>query len=79
MEQFRRNAREGNRFVASTQTALDSTKDILVRAKEIALQGNNSTLTTEARSTLAREVEQLAEAMLGYANTGVNGEYLFAG
>ena len=62
------------------ETALESVTNLLQRASELAVQGNNGTITQTARDGIAAEVDQLLEQMLALANTqDSNGEYLFGG
>jgi flagellar hook-associated protein 3 FlgL len=60
--------------------ALSGVVDALQRANELALQGNTGTLSNDARSSLALEVQQLLEQVKNLANTqDSNGAYIFAG
>jgi flagellar hook-associated protein 3 FlgL len=62
------------------ETALKSVSDLLVRAKEVAVQGGNDTLGAGDRKALATEMQALRDQMLSLANTkDSNGNYLFAG
>ncbi len=58
---------------------LDSAENLLVRAKEIAINGINGSLSVEEMQTLADEVAQLQSELLDIANAQVDGKYLFAG
>mgnify|MGYP003873904181 CR=1 FL=1 len=61
-------------------TTLQSVSDLLVRAKEVAVQGANDTLSAGDKKTLAAEMQALRDQMLSLANTkDSNGNYLFAG
>ena len=61
-------------------TTLQSVSDLLVRAKEVAVQGANDTLSTGDKKTLAAEMQALRDQMLSLANTkDSNGNYVFAG
>ena len=61
-------------------TTMQSVSDLLVRAKEVAVQGANDTLSTGDKKTLAAEMQALRDQMLSLANTkDSNGSYLFAG
>ena len=54
--------------------------DVLQRARELAIQGNNGSQTNETRAFIAEEIDQLGEELLGLANTtDSSGEFLFAG
>jgi flagellar hook-associated protein 3 FlgL len=79
IDQYKTNIMTAEQNLKQTETVLGSVKDLMVRAKEIALQANNSTLSDEARETLAAEVNQLSQQLLGLGNSEVNGEYLFSG
>ncbi|MCU0972234.1 MAG: flagellar hook-associated protein FlgL, partial [Gammaproteobacteria bacterium] len=62
------------------ETALASVTDLLQRANELAIQGNNATASPNDRAAIAAEVDQLLEQMLALANTrDSNGEHLFGG
>ena len=61
-------------------TTMQSVSDLLVRAKEVAVQGANDTLSAGDKKTLAAEMQALRDQMLSLANTkDSNGNYLFAG
>ena len=62
------------------EIVLQSVGDLIVRAKEVALQGANDTLNAGNRDALAKEMQALRDQMLSLANTkDSNGNYLFAG
>ena len=61
-------------------STLRSVSDLLVRAKEVAVQGANDTLSAGDRKALATEMQAVRDQMLSLANTkDSNGNYLFAG
>ena len=61
-------------------TTLQSVSDLLVRAKEVAVQGANDTLSAGDKKALGAEMQALRDQMLSLANTkDSNGNYLFAG
>jgi flagellar hook-associated protein 3 FlgL len=61
-------------------TTLNSASNLLVRAKEIAVQGANDTLSLPDRKALATEMQALRDQLLSLANTkDSNGNYLFSG
>ena len=54
--------------------------DIMHRVRELAIQGNKSTLTSVDRASIATEVRENLDALLALSNTrDSNGEYLFSG
>ena len=68
-----------NRLQGEDST-LSSVSDVLIRAKEIAVQANNDTLSPDNRKALGVELQGLRDQMLSLANTrDSSGNYLFAG
>lgn len=65
--------------LGATDTALNDMSGIVDRAREIAVEAANGTLTSDERIDLEKEVEQLRERMLAAANTRSNGDYVFGG
>ena len=62
------------------ENVLASGADILVRLKELAIQGSNNTLSAMDRDILATEVQSLREELISIANTrDVQGNSIFAG
>ncbi len=68
------------RRLSATDVALESISNLVVRARELALQGSNSTFNPEDRAILATEVRELAASFSGLADSrGSDGERLFGG
>ena len=68
-----------NRY-ATEEGALTSASDILVRARELAIQASNATVSSEDRKIIAIEVDGLKSELLALANAkDVNGQAMFAG
>jgi flagellar hook-associated protein 3 FlgL len=79
-KQFLSNMGFARSRLETQETALASVTDLLQRANELAIQGNNATASASDRAAIAAEVDQLLEQMLALANTrDSNGEYLFGG
>lgn len=79
IEQFFRNLNRAETNWAQIESAVGDMHSLLVRAKELAIQGNNETLGDSEREALAEEVNQLSQQMLSLGNTQIAGEYIFAG
>ncbi len=80
INQYQDNANRASQRLALEEDALSGGINLLQRAKELAIQGNNDMLTASDRGAIAAEVRQLLDEMVGLANsTDSNGEYLFAG
>lgn len=62
------------------ETALTNGSDLLVRIKELALQGANATLSAKDREIIAVEVKGLRDELLSIANSrDEHGNSVFAG
>ncbi|GAB4387915.1 MAG: hypothetical protein Kow0025_04210 [Thermodesulfovibrionales bacterium] len=78
-DQFARNIDEAVSRLSFTEVVLQSVSENLMRSKELALKASNSTETAESRKGIAAEVENLRDQMLNYANSQLNGRYIFSG
>ena len=68
-----------NRLQGEDST-LSSVSDLLIRAKEIAVQANNDTLSPDNRKALGVELQCLLDQILSLANTrDSSGNFLFGG
>jgi len=80
LEQYERNALAVTQRLRSTETVLTSVVDGMQRVRELVVQGNNGSQTSETRTMIASEIAQVREELLQLANSqDANGEYLFAG
>lgn len=61
------------------ESSLQQASDLMANAKELAMQGGNGSLGAEERATLARQVRDLHDQLVGIANTKGTSGYLFAG
>lgn len=70
-------------YITSTlehqDSTLESANSILVRAKEIATQGANGSLSYEDRALLSNEVFALRDQLVSLANTTFQGRYIYGG
>jgi flagellar hook-associated protein 3 FlgL len=77
--QYKTNIDEAIGWLNTTDTALGSTSDLLSRARELAVEGANDTLSGQDRSAIADEVDQLLEQSAQVGNTAYGSRYIFAG
>jgi flagellar hook-associated protein 3 FlgL len=77
--QYGRNVEQVRSRLATAEDSIRTANDVLVRAREVAIQGANGTLDAGARSILAQEVESLVEEMLAAGNARNTGAWIFAG
>lgn len=79
-EQFTSNARLAEAFLNTTDHALEDLTDILMRAKEIAInQSSSASSTPESRLGVAEEVTQLFQRAVSTANRRVGDRYVLGG
>ena len=61
------------------ESSLQQASDLLASAKEIAVQGGNGGLAASDRASLAKQVKDLKDLLVGVANTQGTTGYLFGG
>lgn len=85
----RSDIRATDRFISSLSTAgdrlsnqdayLDQAENLMVRAKEVAINAINGSVSEADLKTLADEVGYIKTEMLSIANAQVGGQYIFGG
>ncbi len=79
-EQFQRNSDMAFNRLQLEDSVLNSVSLLLNRSREVAIQGNNSSITDNDRKLLATELKQRLDELLSLANTrDTNGEYIYSG
>lgn len=79
-KQYQRNADAAESRLQVEEGALDSMVDLLQRARELMVQAANGSQNAATRGSIATEVREILDTMVGLANTkDANGEYLFSG
>ncbi|MDH5671844.1 MAG: flagellar hook-associated protein FlgL [Myxococcales bacterium] len=63
----------------AADAALDEVSGTLQRARELALQAANSTVSSGDRGSIAGEIDSLRELVVSLANTEAAGRYVFGG
>lgn len=66
-------------FLVFQDDIVSQANDLLIRAKEVAQQGANETLSSFARSQLAEEVYQIRDQMASLANSSYQGKFVYGG
>ncbi len=77
--QYRRNVDDSQAYLATVDSTISATNEIFQRARELAIQGSNDTLTPDNRRHLLEEAKSLFEQLAAVANTTFRGEYVFSG
>ena len=79
-EQYKVNNQTADESIKLSETQLDAVTEAIHQVKTLAINGLNSSLRDSDRASLATEVRQRFEQVLGLANaTDGDGLYLFAG
>ncbi len=79
IEKYQRAIDEGIAFLKSQESTLASVQDLIARAKVLAIQSVNATQNAETRKTIAKEIGNILDTILGLANSQLGEKYLFAG
>jgi flagellar hook-associated protein 3 FlgL len=79
IEQYRRNTTAARARVDTEEAVLNQLTDLLIRAKELAVQEGSSTGTAVTRAATAGEVTRIIDQVVQLGNAQVGSEYLFAG
>jgi len=78
-EQYSKNADDAVSWLDMTESSLAELNNVLQRAREIAVQGANGTLSDEDKQKIAEEIEQLKQHVLQVGNNKYADRYIFAG
>lgn len=79
VDQYLRNIDTADRNWRQIESTISEMNELLISAKEKAIQGNNGTMSDSDRELLAEDIHQKAEQLLALGNTQISGEYIFAG
>ncbi len=78
--QYQSNSDRAQGRLELEEATLESMGNIIIRAKELAVQGNNDSNSLTDKQAIAQEIGQLRDAVFSLANTrDGGGEYIFAG
>ncbi|MFO7802305.1 MAG: flagellar hook-associated protein FlgL [Desulfovermiculus sp.] len=78
-ERFDKNISRANTNLANVDGVLDKVSNSLIKVKEHGIHFINGSLNDDDRETIAGQVSELKEEVLGLANSQVGNDYLFSG
>ncbi len=78
-DQYSRNIQTGTSWLSQMDSSMSEMNNVLVRAKELAVQMSNGTYDAGQRQAAALEVAQLRNQMIALGNTQIAGKYIFGG
>ncbi|MCD1573193.1 flagellar hook-associated protein FlgL [Agromyces mediolanus] len=78
--QYARNIQDGNAWLSTIDSALQSTTSLLGRARDLTLQGaNDGALSQTQKDAIAAELDAVRDLLLAQANSSYAGRQVFAG
>ncbi|TFD21758.1 flagellar hook-associated protein FlgL [Cryobacterium sp. TMS1-13-1] len=77
--QYSRNANDGDNWLTTIDSAMSATSDIMIRVRDLTVQGTNGAINATAKEAIAVELEGLKAELLTQANTTYVGRSVFAG
>lgn len=78
--QYSSNMTAAQNSLNQEEVTLNSVNTVLLRVQELAVQAGNGSLNADDRASIAAELEQRENELLGLVNTkNARGEYLFSG
>ena len=79
-EQFLSNSKLAENYLNNTDHAMDDLSEIVMRAKEIAInQASGASSTQDTRMAVAEEIKQLYERAIATGNRRIGDRYIFGG
>jgi flagellar hook-associated protein 3 FlgL len=78
-EAWGRNIDDSLTWMNTTDRALGQALEVVQRARELAVQGGNGTLSAESRALIAAEVESLKSQFVEIGNSSLAGRHIFGG
>lgn len=78
-DQYTSNIGDAKGWLATVDSALDNTTDLLTRVKDLALRGASAGLSQANKDAIATELDGLKQDLLREANTTYSGRSIFAG
>ncbi|WP_102273788.1 flagellar hook-associated protein FlgL [Cytobacillus massiliigabonensis] len=79
IQQYQRNIGEVQKWVDSTDSALDNAISALQRIRELTVKASNDTHEKDQREAITKEIEQLKGQLESIGDTEVGGQYIFNG
>jgi flagellar hook-associated protein 3 FlgL len=79
IDQFEKNIETGLGFIKSAESAINAVQTAMYSIVSLTEQGASETNGANERALLADRIEATREEILNYANTEINGRFLFGG
>ncbi|MDH4028865.1 MAG: flagellar hook-associated protein FlgL, partial [Nitrospirota bacterium] len=79
VEQYKRNVNEGTGRLGFMENLINSARDIINRARELAVSESSDTSTVQTRDITSKEINNLYGELLSIGNSKLRNKYLFSG
>ena len=79
VEQYLKNAALAKMYLNSTEDSLVQISDILMKAKDLAIQQSSDFYDAKIRKNIASEAQQLRKHVLSIANKRIGNKFIFGG
>lgn len=79
IEQYKKNTKDAQSWLDTTEDAIAKIGDVLHRARELAVQAANGTNTVNDTQKIEEEVKQLRTQIIQLGNSTYAGRYIFSG
>ena len=77
--QYQTNVNDGSAWLSATDTALGDMSSLVLRARDLTVQGANGSNGASSNADIAAEIDQIIESIKSEANTQYAGQYIFSG
>ncbi|NCC74504.1 MAG: flagellar hook-associated protein 3, partial [Sphingobacteriia bacterium] len=79
LSQLKTNTENGRTWLRAVETAMDSTEDLTLEMKTLALKMKNDSVNADQRLDAVNQVNAALAELINLGNTQIKGEYIFAG
>ena len=79
INEYQHTITQANSFLSATDTALSSVNSLLRQARTIAVQGGGNVITTDTRTALVTQIQNIITQIGNVANSTNGTRYIFAG
>lgn len=78
-QQYQSNVTAAQGWLNYTDTTMSQAQQVVMRARDLAVQGASDTMSASDRQSLTAEVDQLYQQLVTIGNSQYNGQYIFNG
>src|SRR5262249_17318758 len=78
-QQYQSNVNDGSGWLSAADTALGDVSSLVLRARDLVVQGANTSTGPSGNLSIAAEIDQIIESLKTEANTQYAGQYVFSG